>query len=215
MNGTEVIEQCSDAWFEARLGKATASRFKDVLAKLKSGTEPATRKNYRAQLVVERLTGQKAERFTTAAMDWGVETESLARLSYTLATTNLVDEVGFIQHAFLQAGASPDGLIGLDGTLEIKCRLTANHIETLKLGHMPPEHTAQVQGQLWLTGRNWCDFVSFDPTLPENAQLFIERIARDDDYIKMLELEVALFLDEVEADVEFLQQYKLSRTTES
>lgn len=207
MNDTEIIEQGTDAWYEARLGKATASRFKDVLAKLGTGKESAHRKNYRAQLVVERLTGRRAERFTSAAMAWGTETEDLARLSYTLATTNLVEEVGFIQHATLAAGASPDGLIGLDGCIEIKCRLTANHIDTLKAGHMPPEHMAQVQGQLWLTGRKWCDFVSFDPTLPENAQLFIERIERDEEYIANLEAEVTAFLTEVDQDVEFLRNY--------
>ena len=99
----------------------------------------------------------------------------------------------------------------MDGCLEIKCRLTANHIETLKLGDMPPEHMAQVQGQLLMTGRMWCDFVSFDPTLPENAQLFIERIERDDEYIARLEVEVALFLDEVVEEVEFLKTYKLNK----
>lgn len=207
----EFAPQRSDEWFTQRLGKVTASRFKDVLAKLKSGDEAATRRNYRAQLVIERLTGQQAERFTSAAIEWGQDTESLARLAYTLATKNLVEEVGFVQHATLAAGASPDGLIGLDGCLEIKCRLTANHIETLKLGHMPPEHMAQVQGQMWMTGRKWCDFVSFDPTLPENAQLFIERIDRDDEYIANLEVEVALFLDEADADTEFLKTYKLNK----
>ena len=207
----ELIEQGSPEWYEARLGRATASRFKDVLAKVKSGGEAAGRKNYRAQLVVERLTGLRAERFTSTAMEWGTETEDLARLAYTLETRDLVEEVGFIEHPSLEAGASPDGLIGLDGCLEIKCRLTANHIETLKLGKMPPEHVAQVQGQLLMTGRKWCDFVSFDPTLPENAQLFIERIERDDEYIARLEVEVALFLAEVAEEVEFLKTYKLNK----
>jgi hypothetical protein len=130
-------------------------------------------------------------------------------LAYTLETKNLVEEVGFVQHPSLLAGASPDGLIGLDGCLEIKCRLTANHIETLKAGHMPPEHMAQVQGQLWLTGRRWCDFVSFDPTVPENARLFIERIDRDDQYIADLASAVSDFLAEVAADVAFLQSYRV------
>jgi hypothetical protein len=202
------FDQGSEEWFQARVGKATASRFKDILAKTKAGTEAATRKNYRAQLVIERLTGQRAERFTSAAMEWGTETEDLARLAYTLETSNLVDEVGFAEHETLAAGASPDGLLGLDGCLEIKCRLTANHIETLKASHMPAEHMPQVQGQMWITGRRWCDFVSFDPTLPDNAQLFVERIGRDDEYIANLEDEVQRFLAEVAADVEFLQSYR-------
>lgn len=207
MNDTTTTEQRSAEWFQARLGKATASRFKDVLAKLRNGTESASRKNYRAQLVIERLTGQQAERFTSQAMIWGTETEDLARLAYTLATTNLVEEVGFIQHPSLQAGASPDGLVGLDGQIEIKCRLTAGHIETLRSGHMPPEHLPQVQGQLWITGRKWCDFVSYEPTLPENARLFIERIERDDEYIANLEAELVKFLEDVDSETEFVSNY--------
>jgi putative phage-type endonuclease len=202
------IEQRSEAWFEIRLGKATASRFKDILSTLKSGTESAGRKNYRAQLVVERLTGAQAERFKSAAMEWGTETEELARTMYLLKTGNLADEVGFIQHNSLEAGASPDGLVGEDGTIEIKCYNTANHIQALRDDAMPKEHMAQVQGQLWMTGRKWCDFISFEPTLPANAQIFIRRIYRDDTYISNLEIEVAKFLEEVDSDVEFIKHYK-------
>jgi putative phage-type endonuclease len=208
MSDVLEIEQRSEEWFEARLGKATASRFKDILAVTKSGTKSAARRNYAAQLVIERLTGQRAERFTSPAMEWGTETEDLARLAYTLSTKNLVQEIGFVQAADLEAGASPDGFIGVDGCVEIKCRLTANHIETLKAGHMPAEHVPQVQGQMWITGRKWCDFVSFEPTLPENARLFIERIERDDEYIAGLEAQVKEFLSEVAADVAFLESYR-------
>lgn len=203
-----VMEQRSPEWYAVRLGKATASNFKNILAVLKSGGEAAARRNYRAQLVVERLTGAQAERFKSEFMDWGTETEDLARLAYTLRTGNVVDEVGFIEHSFLMAGASPDGLIGGDGTTEIKCYNTANHIQALRDNAMPSEHIPQVQGQLWISERKWCDFVSFEPTLPENAQLFVQRIYRDDDYIQNLKVAVALFLDEVTEEEAFIRQYK-------
>lgn len=200
------IEQRSDEWFEARRGKATASRFKDVLAKIGKG-EAAARRNYRAQLVIERITGKTPDRFISAAMVWGQETEDLAAVMYSLRTGNLVEKVGFIESTILQAGASPDGLVGKEGTLEIKCFNTANHIEALKTGVMPAEHMPQVQGQLWLSARQWCDFVSFDPDMPENAQIFIQRIERDEVYILKLKSEVAAFLEEVDADVAFLTNY--------
>lgn len=202
------IEQRSEEWFKARLGKATGSGFKNILTELKSGSgEAAARRNYRAQLVVERFTGQQAERFKTSAMEWGTETEDLARFTYTVKTGNQVDEAGFIEHPTLAAGISPDGLVGEDGGIEIKCLNTANHIEVLKTGRVPREHMPQIQGCMWVTGRQWWDFVSFEPTLPENAQIFILRVPRDEVYIKNLRTEVAIFLDEVDADIAFLQQY--------
>ncbi len=202
------IEQRTDEWFAARLGKATASRFKDIIATTKSGAAGAGRKNYRAELLIERLTGRKSERVKSAAMEWGQDTEELAATTYMMRTGRIVDQVGFLQHDWLAAGASPDGLVGDDGTIEIKCFNTANHIEALKNNAMPPEHMPQVQGQLWIANRQWCDFISFDPELTDNAQIFIQRIPRDEIYIKNLELEVSMFLDEVDADIEFLKQYK-------
>lgn len=201
------VEQRSDEWHAARLGKATASRFKDVMTIIQKG-EAAARRNYRAQLVVERLTGRTGERFTSAAMEWGTDTEELARLRYMLITGNDVEDAGFYTHDALMAGASPDGMIGADGLLEIKCRNTANHIETLKVGGVPSEYIAQIQGQMWLTERKWCDFVSFDPDMPENAQFFTERVMRDNAYIQRLEEMVAQFLREVDAEVEFIKEYK-------
>lgn len=202
------IEQRTSEWYEARLGKATASRFKDILATLKSGGESAARKNYRAELVVERLTGMPIERYRSAAMDWGTETEDLARLEYTLKTGNAVEEVGIFVHEKLAAGASPDGLVGKDGLVEIKCREVANHIQMLRSGEVSNDYTAQIQGQLWLTDRKWCDFISFAPELPENAQLFIKRVPRDEGYIKNLASEVTKFLAEVDAEVAFVKEYK-------
>lgn len=196
--------QGSPEWFAARCGLATASRFSDVVAKIKSG-EAAGRRNYRAQLVCERLTGVPAETFESAAMRWGTETEPQARAAYEARTGELVEQVAFIRHPGLLAGASPDGLVGNDGGIECKCPLTATHIETLLKG-MPPEHIPQIQGAMWLTGRKWWDFISFDPRMPENLQLFVQRVHRDDVYIKRLEEEVRGFLSEVDQLIIELQK---------
>jgi putative phage-type endonuclease len=199
--------QRTDAWYEVRLGKATASRFNDVLAKIKYG-EAAARKNYRAQLVVERLTGQREEGFMTTAMQWGIDNEPIAKLAYMAETGNEVEEAFFVQHAALDAGASPDGYVDKNGLIEIKCPNTATHIETLREQDIPMHYYAQVQGQLWLTDRTWCDFVSFDPRMPANAQIFIKRIARNDTYIENLEKEITEFLKEVDAEFDFIQSYE-------
>lgn len=201
------MEQRSEEWFQARLGKATASRFKDVLATIKSG-ESASRRNYRAELVVERLTGQRNEVYQNAAMAWGTETELLAKVAYEVEAGVLVEEQGFIVHPELMAGASPDGFVGEDGGIEIKCPFqTAVHIETLQKG-MPKEHMAQVQGCMWLSGRKWWDFVSYDPRLPDDLQLYVERIHRDEKYISNLEESVTAFLQEVEDTVNQLKNRK-------
>lgn len=205
MLGQEVT-QGTQEWFESRLGKATASRFKDIMTTVKYG-EAATVRNYRAELVVERLTGEKAEGFSSAAIQWGIETEDTARLRYELETGNEVTECGFFEHKTLLAGASPDGLIGDEGLLEIKAPNPATHIETLKVQNVPKVYYWQVMGQMWITGRKWCDFVSFDPRLPANAQLFIKRIERDDSAIDDLEEAVKNFLDSVNTEVQFIQQY--------
>lgn len=200
------VEQGSPEWIEARLGRATASRAQDILATIKSG-EAAQRKNYRTELVLERLTGQVAESYQSKEMQNGIETEPLARLQYELRTGNKVKECGFFHHETLMAGASPDGLVD-EGLLEIKCRNSANHIATLRKGLMPENYLPQIQMQLWITGRKWCDFVSFDPRLPEHAQLFIQRILRDDTYISSLTKQVERFLGEVDEEVKFVEGYK-------
>lgn len=191
--------QGSEAWKKERAGHATASRFKDVLARIKTG-EAATRRNYRVQLVTERLIGAPiANGFTSKAMEWGTQTEPLARLAYEAHTSEPVEETGFLLHPSLDwCGASPDGLIGSDGILEIKCPEPATHMEWLLDGVLPSEHVAQVQGQLWITGRKWAHFVSFDPRFPENLQLLLVRVERDEEYIAKLEKEVRIFLREVD-----------------
>lgn len=200
-------EQRSIAWFEARLGRATASRFTDILAKTRSGYA-ASRKNYMAELTTQILTQEIPEGFTNASMQWGVDNEPLARLAYELETGNTVEETSFWQHDNIGAGASPDGLVNHDGLLEIKCPNTATHIETLSSKQVPYQYVAQVQGQLWITERKWCDFVSYDPRLPENAQMIIVHVERDDDFINNLQEEVAVFMTEVEKQVEFVRNYK-------
>lgn len=196
--------QQSPEWYAARCGRATASRFADVMAKIKTG-EAAGRRNYRAQLVAERLTGVPAESYTNAAMQWGIDTEPLARAAYEALSGNIVEQVAFVTHPELMAGASPDGLIDSDGGLEVKCPNTAQHIDALLKG-MPPEHIPQIQGGMWLTGRQWWDFVSFDPRMPEKLQLYVQRIARDDAYITQLAAEVIVFLKETDALISQLEE---------
>lgn len=191
------IIQGSPEWFAARLGKVTASRVADLTAKTKSGYS-TSRANYMAELIVERLTGTRAEGFTSAAMQWGTDNEADARIAYEFAKDATVFEVGFVSHPSIDAsGASPDGLVGEDGLVEIKCPLTATHLETLLGQATPARYVTQIQWQLACTGRKWCDFVSFDPRLPEAMQLFVQRVERDDKRINELETEVASFLLEM------------------
>ena len=199
------MEQRSDEWFAARCGKATGSRIADIVAKTKSGYS-ASRANYMAQLVVERMTGKVAESFSNAAMDWGTEQEPYARAAYEAHSGVLVDEVGMVDHPTVaMSGASPDGLVGEDGLVEIKCPTTATHIETLMEKAAPKKYIDQMQWQMACTGRKWCDFVSFDPRMPQGLQLFVKRVERDDEYIAELESEVAAFLQEVSDKVEKLK----------
>jgi len=199
------MEQRTDEWFAARLGKVTASKVADVIAKTKSGYS-TSRENYMTQLICERLTGKKQESFSNAAMDWGTETEPLARAAYEAFKDVLVDEVGIIDHPFLpMCAASPDGLVSDDGMVEIKCPNTATHFDTLLAGKMPTKYMPQVQWQMACANRLWNDFVSFDPRAPEGLQLFITRIERDDKYIANLENEVHLFLTELEQRIATLK----------
>lgn len=204
-----MIEQGSDEWFAQRIGLVTASRLNDVMATLKSGGEAATRKNYRAQIIAERLTGTKPDSFTNAAMQWGTDNEPIARANYEVLYGVDVDQVGFILHPDIKmTGASPDGLIGSDGLIEIKCPNTATHIDYL-LGNVPPvEYRNQMLWQMECTGRKWCEFVSFDPRMPDDMQLFVVRYMRDDEKIKELRAGVLKFLDEVNEVLAKLQDYR-------
>ena len=207
-NESQNIKQGSDAWHESRLGRVTASRVADVLAKTKTGYS-ATRDNYMAQLVCERLTGEKGESFTNAAMQHGTETEPLARAAYEAFKDVLVDEVGFVPHpSIIMAGASPDGLVGDDGLLEIKCPNTATHIETLLSQTVPSKYNTQMQFQMACTNRSWCDFVSFDNRLPVELQLFVKRVPRENMYIKLMEEEIVKFLNELDLKIAQLMEIK-------
>ena len=198
------MEQKSPEWFAARLGRVTASRVADVVAKTKSG-DSASRGNYMAQLVIERLTNKQEESYSNDFMDWGNLQEPFARAAYEAATNVLVDEVGMITHPRIEmSGASPDGLVGDDGLVEIKCPKTATHIETLLSKTVPGKYNIQMQWQMACTDRSWCDFVSFDPRMPDGLQMFLKRVPRDDALIKTLEDEVIKFLKEVDSKLEQL-----------
>lgn len=203
-----MIEQGSPEWFAQRLGKVTASRVADVIAKTKTGYS-TSRENYMAQLICERMTNTVAESYTNAAMQWGTDNEPLARAAYEAAKDVLVDEVAIITHPTIEsAGASPDGLVGDDGLVEIKCPNTATHIDTLLSQTVPCKYVTQMQWQMACTGRKWCDFVSFDPRMPEDLRLFIKRVDRDDKMIAELESEVVKFLKELDEKIEKLNKLK-------
>lgn len=194
------MEQGTPEWFEARCGRVTASRIADVMAKTKTGYG-AARKNYMAQLVIERLTGMVADSYTSTAMQWGVETEPYAREAYEMQSGNIVEEVGFIEIPQMLAGASPDGLVGDDGLLEIKCPNSATHIETLLNGKIDKKYILQMQWQMFAADREWCDFVSYDPRMPDNLVYLCIRVERDPPLITEIIGEVQTFLSDLDAQV--------------
>lgn len=200
-----MMDQRSAEWFAARLGRLTASRVSDMMARTKSGPS-ASRANYAWELAIERLTGDPTPSFCSPAMQWGVDTEDRARAAYQIHALVTVEEVGFIEHRTLFAGASPDGLIGSDGMVEIKCPNPATHGETLLNGTIADKYMKQMQFQMACAGRAWCDFVSFDPRFPEPMQLWTKRIERDDAMIGEIEQSAADFLAEVDATVVRLQE---------
>jgi len=203
------MEQRTEEWFAARIGKVTASRVADVIAKTKSGYS-ASRDNYMAQLICERLTGQQGESFTNAAMTWGTETEPLARSAYEAYADVMVEEVGFVPHPTIEmSGASPDGLVGLFGMLEIKCPNTATHIDTLLTQTVPGKYITQMQWQMRCCERQWCEYCSYDPRLPQELQLFVKRVEFDPEYVAMLEKEVIQFLAELDDKVNKLTNLKV------
>ena len=200
--------QGTEEWAKERAGCATASRFSDVMAKIKVG-EATTRIKYRIQLVTERLTGVPVEGYTKAIMLRGIETEPEARMAYEAERGVIVEEVGFVKHPTIpNCGASPDGLVGDEGMAEIKCPESTTHLTWMEAGRLPPEHIAQIQGQMAVCGRQWVDFVSYDPRFPPGLQLFVVRVNRDEAYIKDLETEVRVFLAGVDAMIERLLKRK-------
>ena len=207
---TEII-QGSPEWLQIRSGKVTASRVADVIAKTKTGPS-ASRANYLAELVAERLTGQPAQGFSNAAMQWGTDHEPEARAAYEFMTDQSVIEIGFVDHPTIaMTGASPDGLVGEIGLVEIKAPNTSTHIDTLLSGKIPQKYMIQMMWQMACTGRKWCDFVSYDPRLPTPMQLFVKRVELDAATVFSLETDVRMFLAELDqtvAQLEALYQRK-------
>ena len=202
--------QGSSEWLAARCGMVTASRVADVIAKTKVGWG-ASRGNYMAELIAERLTGQPAQSYTNAAMQWGTETEPQARAAYEFFRDATVVQVGLVPHPTIpMTAASPDGLVGDDGLVEIKCPNTATHIDTLLGQSVPGKYGTQMQWQMACTCRQWCDFVSFDPRMPAHLSLFVKRVFRDDKAIAELESAVTEFLAELDGKVKELESLKPS-----
>ncbi len=196
-----MIEQGTPEWFAQRCGKVTASRIGDMMAKTKTGWG-ASRANYKAQLVAERLTGIVAESYSNAAMQWGTDTEPEARSAYAMSIMQEIEQTGFVDHPRIKmSGASPDGLVGKDGLVEIKCPNTATHIETLLGGSVPQKYVYQMQWQMACTGRTWCDFVSYDPRMPTDMRLFVRRLELDPETVGVLAGAVTDFLIEIDKTV--------------
>lgn len=225
---TSNDDQGTGEWRQYRAGSVTGSGFATVLMKLKNGGESKTKQTYRMQLLAERITGVPVAEVNAASLSWGKENEDAARVAYELhmaaqGQSVFVERVGFCQHPTLDwVGTSPDGLVGEHGMIEIKCPWnSANHLLTIihasdvfakaLLGEgeaptipVPEEHLPQIQGNLWVLGRQWCDFISYDPRVPKHLQLYVARVQRDEKYIGVLEAEVKKFLDEIEGNVNTL-----------
>ncbi len=201
-----TAEQRSEEWRQARVGRVTGSKASDLLATVKSG-EAAARRDYRAQLVVERLTGQpQDDTFVNAAMQWGIDKEADAFAAYEAQTGHMVRRTGFLSVVDLMVGCSLDGDVdGFLGIIECKCPKSATHLKYLRSDGVPAEHMAQIIHNLWVTGASWCDFVSFDPRFPPELQLIVRRVERDDKDIVAYSLAVSLFLSEIDREVAALQ----------
>jgi len=195
--------QGSPEWHLLRLGMVTGSRFKDAQAQNRQKTGPGeTSIKYMAELIAERIKLEPAESYTSEAMQWGTATESEARMHYQEATDNIVTQVGFVQRDEY-VGCSPDGLVGSDGMVEIKCPNSATHLKYVMIGGLPRDYEVQVQGNLWVCERQWCDFVSYDPRL-EHSFYYKFRVERDDEYIAKLESKIDMFVTEMQKELEKL-----------
>ena len=198
---TAELIQGSPEWLAARVGKVTASRISDAVAKTKNGWG-TSRANYMAELIAETLTGQPYPQYQSVEMRRGTEVEPDARRAYEFMADASVEQVGFISHpSIAMSGASPDGVVGDDGLVEIKCPNTATHIDTLLGANLDGAYITQMQWQMACTGRAWCDFISYDPRLPAHLALFVKRTARDDKRIAELETMVKEFIDELTTKV--------------
>ena len=204
------MEQRTDEWFKARLGKVTASKIHDIMIKTKVG-ESTYKTKYRLQLVTERLTGKVVPVFMNDAMKHGVEYEDEAKLEYAnrkklLVGTDLTD-VGMIDHPSIDwCGASPDGMVGDEGLIEIKCPQPITHTTTIETGEIHKRYIHQMQWQMSCTGRQWCDFVSYHPDFPDDLKLFVKRVPRDNELIARLEEAVSTFVQEVDFKIKTIKE---------
>ncbi|WP_063657925.1 lambda exonuclease family protein [Candidatus Arsenophonus triatominarum] len=198
------MKQKTDEWFQARLGKVTASNLHKVLSKGRGTTQ----RNYLMQLVCETLTGRREEIKTNQAIERGIALEPQARARYYLNEFDVtVTEVGFIPHPSIALfGASPDGLVNDDGLIEIKCPNTTTHIETIVTGKPKYEYLLQMHGQMMCTGRNWCDFVSYDDRLPPNLAYYKIRIIKDDNLVNEIEQAVQAFIEKLKSEINKINQ---------
>ncbi len=198
------MEQRTEEWFLARTGKVTASRVADVIARTKTGYG-ASRANYMAELVIERITGQPTEKYANAAMQWGTDQEPNALALYQVETGAIVTPVGFVAHPTIEnAGASPDGLVEDAGLIEIKCPNSSTHLDTLLAQKIPDRYQVQMLWQMACTGREWCDFISYDPRMPEHLRLFVQRFNKDETRLKDIEDQVRIFIAEIDQRVDSL-----------
>jgi putative phage-type endonuclease len=201
------VEQGTPEWLMARCGCVTASRI-DVVS-MKKGKTTAAREKYKFEVLTEALTGRVTEHFVSQAMEWGIENEGTARTAYELATGVDVEKVGFVIHPSIKrSGASPDGLVDDSGLVEIKCPATTTHLEYLLAEEVPEDYIPQMMWQMACAGRQWCDFVSYDPRLPEDFSLFIMRLHRNEEVIASMEQEVIQFIGEVNTMAEKLLKHK-------
>ena len=197
---TKGVEQGSDLWKQIRLGHVTASNMADVMSKGKEGKESQTRYKYKVKLVAERMTGASQDSYSNSFMEWGIEQEQFACMAYEVARETFLDKTGFWLHPTIPwVGVSPDRLVGDNGLVEVKCPATTTHLNYIFENRVPPDYVKQIQCQLWVTGREWCDFISFDSRLPKRNQLLIVRTGRDEKIIADMEAETIKFLAEVES----------------
>ncbi|WP_156851524.1 lambda exonuclease family protein [Bartonella refiksaydamii] len=199
------MEQRTAEWFQARLGKVTASNVYNVLSKTAKGLPTSKYEDYKMKLMTERLTGEISQSYTTAAMQWGIEHEENALREYEFIYDTNVTKCGFIQHPKIEmAGASPDGLIGEDGLIEVKCPRSVNHMRFCISDEIKPEYHAQMQFQMACTGRKWCDFVSYDSRFAGesfNLRMKVKRVHRDEKQIEQINKAVEAFLAEIDQDM--------------
>lgn len=201
-----AVQQGTPEWHQLRLGKVTASRVADILAKTKTGAS-ASRGNYLIELALQRVTKTIEGSYTNAAMEWGTQTEPQARVAYEVKTGNFVDQIAFVDHPTIVGfGCSPDGLVGSDGLIEIKCPNSATHWSYIKANEPPNKYFIQMQAQMAVTGTRWCDFVSFDPRMPERSQLLIVHVPIDREFILYMEAEIKQFLSEVDKEVQQMEK---------